>query len=48
MTLYVKGKRVTICWGFELFHAGNVVLDTGSKETYFFEIGIFGFFIYFN
>ncbi len=23
-------------WGFELFHAGNVVLDTRNKEAYLF------------
>ncbi len=41
LTLCVKGKRVTKCWGFELFHAGNVVLDTGSKEAYkaFYAVG---------
>lgn len=28
LPLCVKGKRVTICGGFELFHAGNVALGT--------------------
>jgi hypothetical protein len=36
LSLCVKGKIVTICCGFELFLAGNVVLDTGSREAYLF------------
>ncbi len=44
LTLCVKEKRVTICWGFELFHVRNVVLDTGSRETYFFRNRNFGIF----
>ena len=37
LSLCVKEKGVTICGGFELFHAGNVVLDTRNKEAYFFN-----------
>ena len=36
LSLCVKEKRVTICGGFGLFHAGNVVLDTRNKEAYLF------------
>jgi len=36
LSLCVKEERVTICGGFELFHAGNVVLDTRNKEAYLF------------
>jgi hypothetical protein len=32
LTLCVKEKRVTIWWGFELFHAGFALLDTGSRD----------------
>ena len=40
LSLCVKDKRLTICGGFELFHAGNVVLDARNKEAYLFGNGV--------